>query len=258
MSKIHNSSIVSKKAQISDDVEIGPFCLIEDDVLIGKGCKLLNHVTIYSGSRIGDNNKFFPGATIGAVPQDLKFDGGFSEAIIGNGNTFRECVTVSRGTHSTDKTIIGDNGLFMAYSHVAHDDRIGNNVILANSVALAGHVHIEDQVILGGLVGVHQFVSIGKHSMIGAHSMVVKDVPPHTLFSGNPLSYEGLNIIGLRRRGFTTETINNIKRAYTLLYSSGLNVTQAVNKIQEEFNCDIQEIKELLLFIQNSRRGLSK
>lgn len=258
MSKIHSSSIISPKAQINDDVEIGPFCFIEDDVIIGKGCRLLNHVTIYSGSRIGDNNKFFPGAVIGAVPQDLKFDGGFSEAIIGSNNIFRECVTVSRGTHSTDKTIIGDNGLFMAYAHVAHDDRIGNSCILANSVALAGHVHVEDQVILGGLVGVHQFVSIGKHSMIGAHSMVVKDVPPYTLFSGNPLCYEGLNIIGLRRRGFSTETIINLKRAYTLLYSSGLNVTQAVNKIQEDSNCNTKEIQELLSFIGNSRRGLSK
>jgi UDP-N-acetylglucosamine acyltransferase len=145
----------------------------------------------------------------------------------------------------------------MAYSHVAHDDRVGNNCILANSVALAGHVHIEDSVIIGGLVGIHQFTSIGKHCMIGAHSMVVKDVPPYTLFSGNPLNYEGLNVIGLRRRGFSVESIELLKNIYTLLYRSGFNVTQAVNKIKDEFKIE-NEIAEVLKFIENSRRGLSK
>jgi UDP-N-acetylglucosamine acyltransferase len=257
MAKIHPSSIISPKAEIDSDVEIGPFCVIDDDVKIMKGCKLYNNVSIFRYATIGENNVFYPGSVICALPQDIKFDGGFSEVFIGNNNTFRECVTVSRGTHATDKTIIGNNCLFMAYSHVAHDDRIGNNCILANSVALGGHVHLEDFVILGGLVGIHQFVSVGKYCMIGAHSMIVKDVPPYTLFSGNPLIYEGLNVIGLKRRGFSGESITMLKTIYTLLYSSGLNVSQAVDKIKKEFKIE-NEVAEVIRFIENSRRGLSK
>jgi len=257
MTKIHPTAIISPKAEIDSDVEIGPFCVIDDDVKIMKGCKLYNNVSIFRYATVGENNIFYPGTVICALPQDIKFDGGFSEVIIGNNNTFRECVTVSRGTHATDKTIIGNNSLFMAYSHVAHDDRIGNSCILANSVALGGHVHLEDFVILGGLVGIHQFVSIGKYSMIGAHSMIVKDVPPYTLFSGNPLSYEGLNVIGLKRKGFSGESIDLLKKVYTLLYNSGLNVSQAVDKIKNEFEI-VNEVAEVLNFIEKSRRGLSK
>ena len=257
MTKIHPTSIVSPKSEIDIDVEIGPFCVINDDVKIMKGCKLYNGVSIFSGARIGENNIFYPGSVISALPQDIKFDGGFSEVFIGNDNTFRECVTVSRGTHATDKTVIGNNCLFMANCHVGHDSRVGNYCILANSAALGGHVHLEDYVIIGGLVGIHQFVSVGKHSMIGAHSMVAKDVPPYTLFSGNPLYYEGLNVIGLRRRGFSGESITLLKTIFTLLYNSGLNVSQAVNKIKNEFKLE-NEVAEVINFIENSRRGLSK
>src|ERR1035437_10227803 len=239
MTKIHHSSIISPKAEIDIDVEIGPFCVIDDDVKIMKGCKLYNSVSVFNGARIGENNIFYPGAVISALPQDIKFDGGFSEVFIGNNNTFRECVTVSRGTHATNKTIIG------------------NNCILGNSVALGGHVHLEDFVILGGLVGIHQFVSVGKYCMIGAHSMIAKDVPPYTLFSGNPLNYEGLNVIGLRRRGFSDESIAMLKTIYTLLYNSGLNVSQAVDKIKKEFKVE-NEVAEVISFIEKSRRGLSK
>jgi len=257
MTNIHSTAIVSNKAEIGNDVEIGPFCVIDDNVKIGNGCKLYNNVSVFKYTTMGEKNLIFPGVVLGAAPQDIKFDGGFSELIIGSNNTIRECVTMSRGTHATDKTIVGDNSLFMAYSHVAHDDRIGNGCILANSVALAGHVHLEDQVILGGLVGIHQFTTVGKHTMIGAHSMVVKDVPPYCLFSGNPLNYEGLNVIGLRRRGFSAESITLLKTVFTLLYSSGLNVTQAVNKIKAEFKVE-NEVAEVLHFIEISRRGLSK
>jgi UDP-N-acetylglucosamine acyltransferase len=257
MTNIHSTAIVSTKAEIGENVEIGPYCIIEDDVKIGNECKLYNNVSVFKYTTMGEKNIIFPGAVIGGVPQDIKFDGGFSELIIGNNNTIRESVTMSRGTHATDKTIVGDNSLFMAYAHVAHDDRIGNNCILANSVALAGHVHIEDQVILGGLVGIHQFTTVGKHTMIGAHSMVVKDVPPYCLFSGNPLNYEGLNVIGLRRRGFSTESITLLKTVFNLLYKSGLNVTQAVDKIKADFIV-VDEVAEVLKFIENSRRGLSK
>jgi UDP-N-acetylglucosamine acyltransferase len=257
MTKIHPTAIVSPKSEIDIDVEIGPFCVIDDDVKIMKGCKLYNGVSIFSGARIGENNIFYPGSVISALPQDIKFDGGFSEVFIGNNNTFRECVTVSRGTHATNKTVIGNNCLFMANCHVGHDGRVGDYCILANSAALGGHVHLEDYVIIGGLVGIHQFVSVGKHSMIGAHSMIAKDVPPYTLFSGNPLYYEGLNVIGLRRRGFSGESITLLKTIYTLLYNSGLNVSQAVNKIKNEFKLE-NEVAEVINFIENSRRGLSK
>ena len=257
MTKIHPNSIISSKAEIDVDVEIGPFCVIDDDVKIMKGCKLYNSVSVFNGARIGENNIFYPGAVISALPQDIKFDGGFSEVFIGNNNTFRECVTVSRGTHATNKTIIGNNCLLMAYSHVGHDCRLGNYCILANSVALGGHVHLEDFVILGGLVGIHQFVSVGKYCMIGAHSMIAKDVPPYTLFSGNPLNYEGLNVIGLRRRGFSDESIAMLKTIYTLLYNSSLNVSQAVDKIKKEFKVE-NEVAEVISFIEKSRRGLSK
>jgi UDP-N-acetylglucosamine acyltransferase len=257
MTKIHPNSIISPKAEIDIDVEIGPFCVIDDDVKIMKGCKLYNSVSVFNGARIGENNIFYPGVVISALPQDIKFDGGFSEVFIGNNNTFRECVTVSRGTHATNKTIIGNNCLLMAYSHVSHDSRVGNYCILANCASLGGHVHLEDYVILGGLVGVHQFVSVGKHSMIGALSMVAKDVPPYTLFSGNPLNYEGLNVIGLRRRGFSGESIAMLKTIYTLLYNSGLNVSQAVDKIKKEFKVE-NEVAEVISFIEKSRRGLSK
>ena len=257
MTKIHPTAIVSPKSEIDIDVEIGPFCVIDDDVKIMKGCKLYNGVSIFSGARIGENNIFYPGSVISALPQDIKFDGGFSEVFIGNNNTFRECVTVSRGTHATNKTVIGNNCLFMANCHVGHDGRVGDYCILANSAALGGHVHLEDYIIIGGLVGIHQFVSVGKHSMIGAHSMIAKDVPPYTLFSGNPLYYEGLNVIGLRRRGFSGESITLLKTIYTLLYNSGLNVSQAVNKIKNEFKLE-NEVAEVINFIENSRRGLSK
>ena|ERR1035437_579269 len=257
MTKIHPTSIISPKAEIDVDVEVGPFCVIDADVKIMKGCKLYNNISIFNGARIGENNIFFPGTVISALPQDIKFDGGFSEVFIGNNNTFREFVSINRGTHATNKTIIGNNCLFMANSHVGHDSRVGNNCIIANSTALGGHVHLEDFVILGGLVGVHQFVSVGKHSMVGALSMVAKDVPPYTLFSGNPLDYEGLNVIGLRRRGFSSESINLLKTIYSLLYRSGLNVSQAVNKIKNEFKLE-NEVAEVINFIEKSRRGLSK
>jgi UDP-N-acetylglucosamine acyltransferase len=257
MINIHPTAVINPKAEIEENVEIGPFCVIDNDVKIGKGCKLYNSVSIFNGARIGENNVFFPGSVISGLPQDIKFDKGFSELFIGDNNTFRECVTISRGTHATDKTIIGSNCLFMANSHLGHDGRVGDNVIIANSVGLGGHVHLGDFVILGGSVGIHQFVSVGKHSMVGAHSMVVKDVPPYSLFSGNPLIYEGLNVIGLRRRGFSDESITSLKNIYTILYKSGLNVSQAVCKIKEEFKIE-NEVAEVLNFIEESRRGLSK
>lgn len=257
MPEIHPTSIVSSKAQIADDVVIGPFCIVEGDVKIDSGTKLLSHVVIYNGARIGKNNKIFPGAVIAAVPQDLKFNNEYTEVFIGDNNTIREAVTISRATAATKKTVVGSNCLLMAYVHVAHDCVVGDNCILANSVQLAGHVHVEDYVIIGGLTGVHQFTTIGQHSMIGACSKIVKDIPPYTLFSGNPIMYEGLNRIGLKRRGFSSDAINSLKEAYNILYSPFYNTSQALEKIKAEVK-QTQEVKNLLDFIEKSQRGISK
>jgi UDP-N-acetylglucosamine acyltransferase len=257
MRKIHPSAIIDSKAEIADDVEIGPFCVIQEDVRIGKGTKLINNVSIFNGARLGENNVLYPGASISTTPQDLKFADEYTEVFIGNNNSIRECVTVSRATKDTKKTVIGNNCLLMAYSHVAHDCRLDNHCILANSAALGGHVMLEEYAILGGLVGIHQFVRIGKHSMIGAHSMVVKDVPPFSLYSGNPLEYNGLNIRGLRRRNFSDESIESLKKTYSLIFNSNLNTTQALEKIQTEIHL-CEEVNYLITFIRESKRGISK
>lgn len=257
MPLIHPSSIVDSDADISENVEIGPFCFIEKDVKIGKGTKLLNNVTLYNGSRLGEDNLVYPGTVISGIPQDLKYQGQYSEVFIGNNNTIRECVTISRATVEPFKTIIGNDCLLMAYSHVAHDCMLGNKCILANSVALGGHVTVEDYAICGGLVGVHQFVRIGMHCMIGAHSMVVKDVVPYSLFSGTPLKYSGINTVGLKRRSFSLETMELLKKALNLFFMSDLNVSQAIEKIITELP-HTKELENLVNFVQNSKRGISK
>jgi UDP-N-acetylglucosamine acyltransferase len=257
MPSIHHTSIVDPKAEISEDAEIGPFCLIEGDVKIGRGTRLLNHVTVYNGARLGKENLVYPGAVISGIPQDLKYAGQYSEIFIGDNNTIRECVTISRATVEPYKTAIGNNCLLMAYSHVAHDCVLGNNCILANSVALGGHVTIGDYAICGGLVGIHQFVRIGKHCMVGAHSMVVKDVVPFSLFSGYPLKYSGVNTVGLKRRNFSYESMELLKKALNYLFNSNLNVSQALEKISEELP-ETDELVHLIDFVNSSKRGISK
>jgi UDP-N-acetylglucosamine acyltransferase len=257
MSKLHPTAVIDDKASIADNVEIGPFCYIESDVSIGRGTRIMNNVTILAGTRLGEENLIFPGAVIGAIPQDLKFAGEDTEVIMGSRNRIREFVTINRGTIATGKTEIGNANLFMAYSHAAHDCVIGNNCILANSVALGGHVTLEDYVIIGGLSGVHQFVKIGMHTMIGASSMVVKDVVPYALFSGDPLEYKGLNIVGLNRRGFTKEQIESLKNSFKYIFNSGLNTSQAVEKIKSAED-NTEESSYLLSFIEKSSRGIAK
>jgi len=257
MTQIHPTSIIGKNTNIAGDVEIGPFCLIGDNVSIGSGTRILNHVTVYSGAKIGSNNIIYPGAVLAGNPQDLKFSGEPTELIVGNNNTIRECVTLNRGTKATGRTRIGNNNFFMANSHVAHDSTVGDNCILANSAALGGHVTVGDYAILGGLVGIHQFVNIGKHCMVGASSIVVKDVIPYSLFSGNPLEYEGMNKIGLRRRGFSEEAITSIKECYRLLFHTGLNVSQAVEKIKTDI-VQSDEVLHLISFIEKTSRGIAK
>ena len=248
-------AIIDPGAGIGNNVSIGPFSIIEKDVIIGDNTKIGSHVYLASGTRIGNECTIFHGAVIGTVPQDLKFGGEETFVEIGNRTTIREYATVNRGTQYSGKTTVGEECLIMAYAHIAHDCIIGNNVILANSVNMAGHVIIEDYVGIGGIVPIHQFVRIGKHAFIGGGFRVHKDVPPYILAAEEPLSYCGLNIVGLRRRGFKKDTINNIKRAYKYIYRSNLNISQALEKIDSELE-KIPEIEEIINFVRDSARGI--
>jgi len=244
-------------AKIATNVVVEPFTTIHNDVIIGSGTWIGSNVTIMEGARIGKNCRIFPGAVISAIPQDLKFDGEDSLAIIGDNTTIRECVTVNRGTKALGKTQIGDNCLIMATSHVAHDCIVGNNCILANGSIIAGHVTIGDYAILSGLVAVHQFIHIGDHALVSGGSLVRKDVPPYTKAGKEPLSYIGINSIGLRRRGFDTEKIREIQNIFRILYQKNYNTSQALEKIEAEMEAT-KERDQIILFIKNSQRGIMK
>jgi UDP-N-acetylglucosamine acyltransferase len=254
MNQIHSTAIVSKKAKIAENVTIGPFVIIEDDVEIGNDCNIGPHVVIYNGARIGNKVTIHQGASVSHVPQDLKFANEVTYLHIGEGTIVHEFVTLHRGTKETGHTFVGKNCLLMAYSHVAHDNVIGDNCILANAVQLAGHVHIENYVILGGAVVVHQFTSIGQHSMVGGGSRVPQDVPPFTLMAGEPLRYAGLNVVGLRRRGFSNDDVQALKSAYSYIFSKSFNVSQALSKVKSEFNN--KYVDAVVEFISKSKRGL--
>ena len=250
-------SFVHSGAKIDKSVVIEPFVTIESNVVIGKGTWIGSNVTIMEGARIGENCRIFPGAVISAIPQDLKFNGEDSIVEIGDNSTIRECATVNRGTSVTGKTIIGKNCLLMAYSHVAHDCNIGDNCVIVNGVALAGHVTIGDFAILGGNSAVHQFVTIGRHAMISGGSLVRKDVPPFVKAAREPLSYIGVNSIGLRRREFTEEKINEIQDIYRILFQKKNNNSQAILKIEAELK-STPERDEIVSFIKNSGRGIMR
>ena len=244
-------------AKIATNVVVEPFTTIHNNVTVGSGTWIGSNVTIMEGARIGKNCRIFPGAVISAIPQDLKFDGEDSLAIIGDNTTIRECVTVNRGTKALGKTQIGDNCLIMATSHIAHDCVIGNNCILANGSVIAGHVTVGDFAILSGLVAVHQFIHIGEHALVSGGSLVRKDVPPFTKAGKEPLSYIGINSIGLRRRGFKTEKIREIQNIFRILYQKNFNTTQALEKIEAEMAAT-SERDQIILFIKNSQRGIMK
>ncbi|MBP6260628.1 MAG: acyl-ACP--UDP-N-acetylglucosamine O-acyltransferase [Paludibacter sp.] len=244
-------------AKISSSVVVDPFVTIDKNVEIGEGTWIGSNVTIMEGVRIGKNCKIFPGAVIGAIPQDLKFKGEETLAIIGDNTTLREYVTVNRGTAAKGKTVVGDNCLLMAYCHVAHDCVVGNNVIMSNSTQLAGEVVVDDFAILSGAVLVHQFSHIGSHVMIQGGSRVTKDVPPFVTAGRDPLSFAGVNSIGLRRRGYNNEQIRDIQDVYRYLYQSGMNTSHAVERITAELPAT-KERDEILLFIKNSPRGIIK
>ena len=248
---------VNPGAIIANNVVIEPFVTIHKDVEIGEGTWIGSNVTIMEGARIGKNCRIFPGAVISAIPQDLKFDGERSVVEIGDNVTVRECVTINRGTSNRGTTKIGDNCLIMAYAHIAHDCELGNNVILANAVQLAGHVSVGEYAILGGLSAVHQFVKIGPHVMVSGGSLVRKDVPPFTKAAREPLSYEGVNSIGLRRRGFTSDKIGEIQEIYRIMYLRGHNNAKALSKIETEMPAT-QERDVIVSFIKASDRGVMK
>ncbi|MBE0650021.1 MAG: acyl-ACP--UDP-N-acetylglucosamine O-acyltransferase [Bacteroidales bacterium] len=248
---------VHPEAKIASNVVIEPFVNIEKNVVIDKGTWIGSNVTIMEGARIGKNCRIFPGAVISAIPQDLKYDGEDTQVIIGDHVTIREFVTVNRGTKASGETVVGNNCLLMAYVHIAHDCHIGNNVILANAVNLAGHIDVEDFAIIGGMSAVHQFVHIGKHAMVAGGSMVTKDIPPYSKAGRNPISFVGVNSIGLRRRGYTDEQINFIHEIYRNLYLKGRNISQAVGFIEANLPINAER-DEILNFIQNSQRGIMR
>jgi UDP-N-acetylglucosamine acyltransferase len=248
---------VHPQAKVAKNVVIEPFVNIEKNVEIGEGTWIGSNVTIMEGARIGKNCRIFPGAVISAIPQDLKFDGEETIVKIGNNVTIREFVTVNRATKASWETVVGDNTLLMAYVHIAHDCIIGKNCILANVVNLAGHIVIDDWAILGGLTAVHQFVHIGSHVMIAGGSLVRKDVPPFTKAAREPLSFAGINSIGLRRRGFSTDQITDIQNIYRQVYLKRYNVSQAVRIIEADYPAT-PERDEILAFISGSKRGIMK
>lgn len=252
-----NLNHIHPNAKIGKDVTVSPFSFIDDNVEIGDGTWIGPNVTIFSGARIGKNCKIFPGAVISAIPQDLKFAGEETTTEIGDNTTIRECVTINRGTTDKMKTAVGSNCLLMAYVHVAHDCILGNNIIIANSVNLAGHVTIEDWVILEGLAAVQQFVRIGAHAFITGGSLVRKNVPPFTKAAREPLQYVGINSVGLRRRGFTNESVLEIEDIYRTLYVKGHNVTNALAVIEQEAPKS-KEKDQILSFIRESKDGIMR
>ncbi len=254
---IHKLAVIDPDAQIGKDVSVGPFSSIENDTLIGDGTWIGPNVTIMSGARIGKNCKVFPGAVISAIPQDMKFDGEYSTVEIGDHTTIRECVTVNRGTRAKNKTIVGDHALLMAYVHIAHDCIVGNQCVIVNSCGLAGEVEVGDFAILGGATVVHQFVKIGAHCIIGGGSKVRVDVPPYVKADREPLSYIGVNSVGLRRRHFNIDKINEIQDMYRCFFQKGLNSTQAMEEVENNFKQSVER-DTVLEFFKSSKRGTIK
>ncbi len=254
--KAHETAIVSPGAEIADDVVIGPRCIIDEGVKIGRGTQIQLGAHITGPTSIGENCEIFPYAIIGVVPQDLKFGGEETSVVIGNNNVIREFATIHRGTIGGGRvTRIGNNNLLMAYSHVAHDCRIGNHAILANAASLAGHIIVEDHAVIGGLVGVHQFTQIGAYSMTGGCSALDRDVLPYTQAAGNRAKHFGPNLVGLRRAGFSSAKIRMFKEVYRLLFRADLKREAALRRIEEQFG-EFDEAKHILEFIKHSRRGL--
>ena len=255
---IHPTAIISPDCELADGVEIGPYAVIGPDVHIGENTVIGSHVVIEAHTDIGARCRVFQFASIGVQPQDLKFRGEATRVVIGNDNTIREFVTIHRATVSDiGVTIIGDHNLIMAYSHIAHNCKLGNHVIMVNAANLAGHIHVEDYAIIGGLTGIHQFTRIGAHCIIGGASAISKDVAPYLLVSGNRARPHGLNLIGLKRRGFKEGTIRALKDAYRLIFRSSLLLRTALEKVRNEVE-DCPEVRHFVEFIEQSKRGICR
>lgn len=252
---VHSTAVVSPKAQLGDNVAVGPYTIVEDDVVIGSGTLIASHALIANGARIGKECRVHHGAALSTNPQDLKFRNEVTTLEVGDHTIIREYATLNRGTHERWKTTVGSHCFLMAYSHVAHDCVVGNHVILANSVNMGGHVVIEDHAVVGGIVAIHQFSHIGRHSMIGGGFRVTKDVPPYVLAGSEPLAFNGLNLVGLRRRNFSQEVLDALDKAYRLIYHNQLNVSQALEKIKTEIPMT-EEVRHVVEFIEKSKRGI--
>ena len=258
MTEIHKTAIVHPKAEIGDDVVIGPYAIIGENVKIGSRTKIGAHVVIEGWTEIGEDCTFFHMASVGTIPQDLKFSGEETRLKVGRGNTFREFVTLNCGTQAGGgETVIGDHNFLMAYVHVAHDCKIGNRVIMANAATLAGHIHIGDHAVIGGLVGVHQFVKIGAYALVGGCSAVAQDIPPFMSAAGVHARLYGLNLVGLKRHGFTQERIRDLKKAYRIIFRSGLTLKEAIKKVQDAVGMS-PDVQELLKFVESSERGICR
>ncbi len=252
---ISNLAQVSAGSTLAEGVVVEPFSTIYEDVVIGARTKIHPNVTIYPGTRIGEDCEIFPGAVIGVIPQDLKFDGEYTTVEIGNNTKIRECVTIHRGTKDKWKTSIGDNCLLMTYVHVAHDCQIGNNVILASYVGLSGHVLIDDFAILEGKVAAQQFARIGAHTFIGGASLIRKDIPPFIKAAREPLTFAGVNSVGLRRRGYTDDEVREIEDIYRILYVQNNNISKGIEAIREQIS-DSSLRKLILGFVEGSDKGI--
>lgn len=259
MITIHPLATVHPNAKLGDGVEVGPYAYIDEFVEIGEGTKILPHATIFNYVKIGKDCNVFPGAVVGAIPQDLKYSGEVTYVEIGDRVNIRECATINRGTKASGKgvTRVGNDTLLMSYTHVAHDCHVGNHCILTSYVGIAGETDVDDWAILGGSTVAHQFSHIGTHAMVGGGSKINKDIPPYVLCGREPLVFAGVNIVGLRRRGFTNDQVRTIKDIYDLIYFGGMNVSDALDKVEAGFP-DSEEKNTIVSFIRNSKRGIIK
>ena len=256
--KIHETALIHQKAEIDDGVEIGPYSIIKKGVRIGRNTKLISHVIVEGDTEIGEGCTFHPFACIGLPPQDMKYRGEPTKLIIGSNNTIREYVTVHRASVGGDETTtMGNSNFLMAYVHVAHNCKIGSNIVMANAATLAGHVLVEDFAVIGGLVAIHQFTRIGQYAMVGGFSGIGQDIPPFMVASGARAKLFGPNVIGLKRHGFSDGTINTIKKAYKILFREKKTLKDAIRKVQEDF-ADSPEIRHLIAFIEKNKRGICR
>ncbi len=258
MNKIHESAVIDPRAELDIDVEVGAYSIIGPKAKIGKGTRIKSHVVVEGNTTLGEENLIFQFATVGSIPQDIKYQGEESQLIIGHHNTIREFVSLNPGTSGGGMvTRLGDHNLLMMYCHIAHDCVLGCHNFIANGATLGGHVVIEDHVIVGGLVGIHQYVRVGTSAILGAGSMVSKDIPPFCNATGDRARLRGLNLVGLKRRGFSKDQIDTLKKAYRVIFQSGLRTKEALKKIKRGFS-DSPEVEQLVSFIEGSQRGICR